>query len=271
MSKAHCNAKNPATCRYHHPETDRAQNIDPQIKQALQDSDYNNYEKLINQRKQLVEEQRITINENGAQGTNDYAPANQKKICLINNGFTFVSVSNIKLSETLQKQLNEKGYSTPTLYELPSKKVEVFHSIMKSFKNPRNKYHASVHVHTLEEYKTMRCFISEDGNCGMAVQPDGEIVSVFSTNKVTHPNVAQSLILSGVVAGGNKLNCFDTVLPKLYRSAGFVETARMTWDDQYTPPGWDFKTYEEFNGGRPDVIDMKFSHFNAEALSNKKS
>lgn len=270
MSKTHCNAKNPATCRYHHPETDRVQNIDTQIKQALRNSDYNNYEKLTNQRKQLVEEQRITINENGAQGTNDYAPANQKKIFFTNKALTFTSVSNIKLSEPLQKQLNDKGYSTPTLYELPSNKVEAFHAVMQSFKTPKNKYHASVHVHSLEEYRTMRCFVSDDGKCGMAVQPDGEIVSVFSTDKATHPNVAQSLMLSGVIANGNKLNCFDTVLPEIYRSSGFVETERMTWDDQYTPEGWDFKTYEKFNGGRPDVIDMEFSHFDIEALPNKK-
>ncbi|GAA3134033.1 hypothetical protein GCM10020255_008570 [Rhodococcus baikonurensis] len=52
------------------------------------------------------------------------------------------------------------------------------------------------------------------------------------------------------------LDCFDTVLPDIYAKSGFVPVARLKWNDDYAPDGWNYSTYAPFNGGRPDVVFM---------------
>ncbi|MFC9841322.1 hypothetical protein ACFVKB_47395 [Rhodococcus sp. NPDC127530] len=61
---------------------------------------------------------------------------------------------------------------------------------------------------------------------------------------------------TAVAQGGRRLDCFDTVLPDLYSKAGFVAVARLRWNDDYAPDGWDYTTFRQFNGGRPDVVFM---------------
>lgn len=34
--------------------------------------------------------------------------------------------------------------------------------------------------------------------------------------------------------------------------------ARLGWDEDYAPPGWDHHTYRAYNGGRPDVVFMAY-------------
>jgi hypothetical protein len=38
-----------------------------------------------------------------------------------------------------------------------------------------------------------------------------------------------------------------------------VPVARLKWNDEYAPDGWDYPTYDRFNGGRPDVVFMAHS------------
>jgi hypothetical protein len=63
------------------------------------------------------------------------------------------------------------------------------------------------------------------------------------------------------VALGNVtwLNGFDTILPGIYSGLGFHAVARVPFDDQYAPPGWDLGAYSKFNGGRPDVVFMRYT------------
>ena len=56
----------------------------------------------------------------------------------------------------------------------------------------------------------------------------------------------------------HRLDCFDTVLPNLYADAGFVPVARLAWNDDYSPDGWDYQLFDTFNGGRPDVVFMAY-------------
>ena len=53
-------------------------------------------------------------------------------------------------------------------------------------------------------------------------------------------------------------DCFDTVLPDMYADAGFVPVARLAWNDDYAPGGWDYQLFGTFNGGRPDVVFMAY-------------
>lgn len=120
-----------------------------------------------------------------------------------------------------------------------------------------NRFHASVYVYDEDEYRAMRLFTVDDGKAGFALKGD-EIVSVFCHNDSKHAGCAQALMAAAVDEGGRRLDCFDTVLPKVYARAGFVPVARLAWNDEYAPPEWDYPTYQLFNGGRPDVVFMAY-------------
>lgn len=115
------------------------------------------------------------------------------------------------------------------------------------------RYGACVTVHSESDYRAMRCYLTSDDSAGYAVTDTGDIVSVFIIGRsVTLP----SLMAAAIAHGGRALDCFDTVLPALYSACGFVETARIAWDDAYAPAAWDRRTYARYNDGRPDVVTM---------------
>ncbi|NGP05675.1 hypothetical protein G6038_09290 [Rhodococcus sp. 14C212] len=120
-----------------------------------------------------------------------------------------------------------------------------------------NPFAASVYVYDEEEYARMQMLVTEDVTAGVALKGD-EVVSVFAHQDGAHPGVAQSMLRQATALGGRRLDCFDTVLPKLYADAGFVPVARLTWNDDYAPDGWNYETYRRYNNGRPDVVFMAY-------------
>jgi len=111
---------------------------------------------------------------------------------------------------------------------------------------------ASVYVYPAEDYQGMNLFLSDSGKSGFAVKPDGDIVSVFSMEKGS----GRSVMEAAIAAGGKKLDAFDTILPEFYGTHGFVEAARIPWNDEFAPDGWDKQTFKKFNNGEPDVVMM---------------
>ena len=147
-----------------------------------------------------------------------------------------------------------RGLSSPTLYELPSSDADLYRAQMLELTS-NNRYASSVYVYDESEYAEMRMLVTEDGKAGVALKDD-EVVSVFSHNDGAHPNAASSMLRQATVLGGRRLDCFDTVLPNIYADAGFVPVARLAWNDDYAPDGWDYDTYCRYNNGRPDVVFM---------------
>ncbi|WP_233365469.1 hypothetical protein [Rhodococcus globerulus] len=104
----------------------------------------------------------------------------------------------------------------------------------------------------------MRLLVTDDGKAGVAIKDD-EIVSAFAHKDCAHPRSVQSMIRQATRLGGHRLDCFDTVLPDMYADAGFVPVARLAWNDDYAPDGWDYQLFDTFNGGRPDVVFMAYN------------
>nr|WP_218681526.1 hypothetical protein [Rhodococcus qingshengii] len=121
----------------------------------------------------------------------------------------------------------------------------------------KNPYAASVHVYEETEYRQVRLLVTDDGKAGVALKDD-KIVSAFGHKDCAHPKAVQSMIRQATRLGGHRLDCFDTVLPTLYADAGFVPVARLAWNDDYAPDGWDYQQFGRFNGGRPDVVFMAY-------------
>ncbi|MDJ0105117.1 hypothetical protein QM646_01755 [Rhodococcus erythropolis] len=118
-----------------------------------------------------------------------------------------------------------------------------------------NRFASSVHVYNDDEYANMRLFVTDDGRSGIALNHD-EIVSAYSHRDSKYPSAAKSMLAVAVQQGGQRLDCFDTALPRIYAEAGFVPVARLKWDDDYAPDGWNYRVYSRYNGGRPDVVFM---------------
>lgn len=159
-----------------------------------------------------------------------------------------------RLQDERAQHLRSLGESTPELYELHPRDAATYRRQMETLREG-NRFAASVYVYSDDEYAAMRLLVTDDGRSGIALNGD-EIVSLYAHRDSNHPGAANSMLETAVAAGGRRLDCFDTVLPAIYAKSGFVPVARLKWNDDYAPVGWDYNTYAAFNGGRPDVIFM---------------
>ncbi|SCC70364.1 MULTISPECIES: hypothetical protein [Rhodococcus] len=165
-------------------------------------------------------------------------------------------VTDHTLSADERESFAARGLSAPTLYELAPTDAGVYREQMLELTR-KNPHAASVHVYDDDEYRQMRLLVTDDGKAGVAIKYD-EIVSAFGHKDCAHPKAVQSMIRQAAALGGHRLDCFDTVLPTLYADAGFVPVARLAWNDDYAPEGWDYQQFSRFNGGRPDVVFMAY-------------
>lgn len=153
--------------------------------------------------------------------------------------------------------LKTRGHSAHPYYEMAGA------TGAKTFYNAINRAKAGTHgaaVHTYDpkEYEGMRLFLSPDANTGFALKGN-DIVSVFKNPDSNIKGAAGSALRLAVEQGGRRLDAFDTQLPFIYADAGFEPVARLKWNDEYKPEGWDFDTFKRYNDGRPDVVFMTYS------------
>jgi len=142
------------------------------------------------------------------------------------------------------KGLGKTGKAVPTPEEIKRfKKIlpsspEDFRSYLDKSRNIDDQIKEFTHMYSPEEYSKMKTFLSADKKSGMAIKPDGDIVSAFS--KVRGQNRLDDIMETASKEGGSKLDAFDGKLPELYRKKGFKEVRR---EPNWTP-------------GEPDVVFM---------------
>lgn len=102
-------------------------------------------------------------------------------------------------------------------------------------------------VATLDKFKK---FLSEDGMCGVAIKPDGDITAVFKNEEAKYKGAVYDLLLTARENGGVKLDCYGKDLVGLYEKCGFEPVARVKFDPQYV----DDKVLLE---KKPDIFFMK--------------
>ncbi|MCP4437127.1 MAG: hypothetical protein GY812_16715 [Actinomycetia bacterium] len=105
-----------------------------------------------------------------------------------------------------------------------------------------------------------RAYLSDDGQVGFVLDAENDLQNVFSGR--TGGGV--EALFSAIEMGAASLDCFDGFLPGYYKSFGFVETERLTWDDQYAPAGWN---YDKFR--RPDVVMMRWEGGNRASVRDR--
>lgn len=157
---------------------------------------------------------------------------------------------------SLKNIYSRNGINAPRFVELDQSNpanADAFVLSITGAKQAQGEIGAAVFVYPVEEYRDMRLFLAEDGLSGVAIKPDGDIVSVFATN-----GSGRSVMELAVEAGGRKLDAFETILPEFYAAHGFVGTSKIAWDDGEAPEGWSKQAFAEFNNGEPAVAFMAY-------------
>lgn len=130
------------------------------------------------------------------------------------------------------------------------KKVDssTFFNALKRAKR-KNPHGAYVTLHATEDYdKCKGMFLLKDESAGIAVEQDGNIISVFSDQ--THRGVLKSLIAVAVQEGGIKLDCFGSEkLRALYLLRGFIPVSRTKFVRKFAPEDWNYE-----QDGEPDIF-----------------
>ena len=151
------------------------------------------------------------------------------------------------------------GISTPDVYHMSGtqESAGAFYQAITAAKEASG-HGFMVDAHDVAQLSKMKLFMTADGKAGFAVRRNGEITAVFSHPDGSHPSAGASLMNVAVDHGGKWLDAFDTVLPQLYSVSGFRPVARIKFDPEQIPPGWDAAKVAMFNDGKPDVVFMVY-------------
>ena len=132
--------------------------------------------------------------------------------------------------------------------------AKVFHDAVRAAKEASPKG-AAVTLKDIGDYaqEGAKLLVTKDKKAGVAVMPDGDVVSVFKHPDAPYTGAGPALAASATKAGGTKLDAFDTVLPDMYGKAGYQEVSRLPFDPRFAPEGWNTADFAQFPGKTPNI------------------
>lgn len=162
--------------------------------------------------------------------------------------------------DTLIKNVFPNYKGSKKVYEI--KDGAVYSKLLQKH-SEGNIFNASVTLHSDEEFSKMRLFVTEDGATGVTLTNEGFLGGAYSSMIVKSPNSLAQMMFLGIKEGAITAEAFDTILPDYYSMFGFKAVSRTAFNDEFKPmkangalADWDYETYKDFNGGRPDVVFM---------------
>ena len=102
------------------------------------------------------------------------------------------------------------------------------------------------------DYENAKAFLSEDKDVGILIQDDGTLGNLFNNSGIKGSGV-EAMLYALENSDGRVGDAFDPFLPEYYAKFGFEEVARLKFDDDYAPDGWDYKA-----NGRPDIVFVAY-------------
>lgn len=157
----------------------------------------------------------------------------------------------IETPDKIKSIFEGAGISTPSYNKLKlnnQQSIDTFKKAIAKAKQSLGNDGASVELK--DDYTDINLYLSEDGESGFGVKPNGDIVSVFSSKKVKG-RAHHMLEMAVYEGGGRQLDCFDIYLTKIYETHGFKPVAKMKWNDEYIPEGWNKENFKDYNNGEP--------------------
>lgn len=97
-----------------------------------------------------------------------------------------------------------------------------------------------------------KIFMTEDGLAGAYVKKDGYMGGLFKNPKATYKEVAKLLQQARIKVGGRFMDAYATELEKIYVKNGFRPVARLKFNEEYAPEGWDAPG--SALASKPDVV-----------------
>lgn len=111
-----------------------------------------------------------------------------------------------------------------------------------------NAHGAFVTRHEVADYAKMRLFITMDGEAGVAITEDNNIVSVFNGGEKR--GVLKTLLPVAIEQGGRKLDNYDSKgLSAMYELYGFNPVSKVKFNSKFAPDDWNYE-----RDGEPDVV-----------------
>lgn len=156
----------------------------------------------------------------------------------------------IETPDKIKSIFEGAGISTPSYNKLKlnnQQSIDTFKKAIAKAKQSLGDNGASVELK--DDYADINLYLSEDGESGFGVKPNGDIVSVFSSENVKGRSA--HLLEMAISQGGRQLDCFDIYLTKIYETHGFKPVAKMKWNDEYIPEGWNKENFKDYNNGEP--------------------
>lgn len=147
------------------------------------------------------------------------------------------------ISEILLEAFRRKG-----LEVIPIKIATVAEFICAiALAKKNNAYGPFVDKHSKPEYQKMKLFVTTDCTAGIAIEQDGNIVSVF--NGGSRRGVLKILMPVAIANGGKKLDNFDGRLSTMYSLYGFQPVSKTRFNRNFAPCDWNYS-----RDGEPDII-----------------
>ncbi len=130
-------------------------------------------------------------------------------------------------------------------------------------KNLPKEFEAFVTKYTGNEYreKGTKSYLSSSGRSGYAITKTGDLISVFSAPGA---HEGKRMIPDAIAHGAKMLDCLGPVLSNIYEKYGFKTNEILKWDDEYAPPGWNYKAHN-----RPNVYMMRLGGAMQKSKSDK--
>lgn len=112
-----------------------------------------------------------------------------------------------------------------------------------------NEHGAFVTQHSIKEYAQMKkLFLTLDGQAGIAITNDNNIVSIFNGGEKR--GVLKTLLPLAIENGGRKLDNYNSPkLSAMYELYGFNPVSKVKFNSLFAPADWNYE-----RDGEPDVV-----------------
>lgn len=141
------------------------------------------------------------------------------------------------------------AYKQKKIVPLPLKAASAseFQDAIKAAKQI-NPYGMFVDKHSIADYEGMTTILTSDKTAGVAIEDDGNIVSLFSSGM--HRGVIKTLLPVAIWLGGKKLDNYSSArLSAMYEMYGFYPISKVAFDREYAPESWNYA-----RDGEPDIV-----------------
>lgn len=147
--------------------------------------------------------------------------------------------------ESQRKALTDLGITNNEFRDM-SNNPELFSFALESGKMS-NPHGVMVDSHSAEDLVESGAltFLAKDNLAGGAVMPDGNITAVFKNPKSKSKRAATDIIIQSLENGGDRLDCYGEGLVKMYAQEGFEPVAKVKFNPEYAPEGWDYEALGE--------------------------